>query len=101
MKIKLLSSIIGLTMMISPVQAQEQRHQLCPSMGRLADSIMKGRQEGLAMSDMMGLAGESEVSSLVRKMVIMAFEEPRYHSEEGKLRATQDFRAKIETICYK
>lgn len=71
--------------------------QYCTIIGNLSESIMKARQNGVSMSDIMNMPS---ATSLGKAMTIDAFKEPRYSTEEFKQRAITDFRANWELACY-
>lgn len=74
--------------------AQEDK---CKIVGDLANSVMDARQAGVAMSDIMALPSNT---NLTRKMVIEAYKRPRFSTEEFQKSATADFRAEWEAACY-
>jgi hypothetical protein len=69
----------------------------CTVIGDLAEAIMTNRQLGIPMSRMMEINGADD---LARLMVMEAYKEPRYSSDEYQRRAVQDFRNEIEVACY-
>jgi len=86
---------------LASTAALAEDNSLCPKIGEVAETIMRGRQNGVAMSTMMNMADDNDVKGLVQSLIKMAFETPRYSSQEYRLEAEQDFRAKVEGICYK
>jgi hypothetical protein len=70
----------------------------CQAIGNLAEGIMMGRQRGISMSHMMGVAGDME---LARLLVIEAYDVPRMSMPENQRREVEDFRNMVESICYK
>lgn len=73
-----------------------QIDQMCKSLGGLAETVMIGRQRGIAMSEMMALAP----NDLTRSILIDAFKQPRMNAEDNKRRQVEDFRARVEWTCY-
>ena len=77
---------------------------ICPSLGDMAEQIMRARQRGVSMSEMMQLMpvddGSDPVIPVARLMVISAFEGPRFQTERHQWRTIEDFRADWELICY-
>jgi len=82
----------------------EQETDICPGLGGLAESIMRNRQDGVSMSEMMQIIppddGTDPVLPLVRVMIISAFEQPRFQTDRHQWREIQDFRADWELACY-
>lgn len=77
---------------------------ICPSLGDMAEQIMRARQRGVSISEMMQLMpvddGSDPVIPVARLMVISAFEVPRFQTERHQWRTIEDFRAEWELICY-
>lgn len=93
-----LAALLGL--MASPALAQNSETiALCETYGGLAAEIMKHRQNGVAMSAILGVLSDDQTQE--KAMVREAFEQPRFHSPSGKKRAIEDYRASIEVRCFK
>lgn len=67
----------------------ERVHELCASQAGRAEQIMKARQLGIPMSDVMGILLDNQVW---REMVIEAYRINRYDIESIQRRITEDFR---------
>jgi hypothetical protein len=90
---------IAVCAFITPAAAQAEEHELtalCPVIGTLAESIMRNRQDGIAMS----AALNASPLPLAQTMVTMAYGETRWHTASSKARAVQDFRDFWELSCY-
>lgn len=89
-------ALIGL--MGSPAMAQTTDDiEACSAYGGLAAEIMMHRQNGVPISTILGVFGESETQE--KAMTMEAFEVPRFHSPSGKKRAVDDYRNDIEVRC--
>ena len=73
----------------------ETKQERCTLIGKLAAVIME-KQDGVDMSSLMEIA-ETE---LVQRLVIFAYEMPRYSSEDYKRTAVQDFANEAMGVCY-
>lgn len=74
----------------------------CAALGTLAASIMKGRQSGVPMSNMMAIARKNEqIGSLVSAMVIAAYETPQFSGEKYRQRKVVEFQNDVMLECYK
>ena len=82
---------------------------MCPSLEKLATSVMEARQAnvplGKAMDIVRGLplgsgTGTEAARASARAVVEMAYEQPRYDSEEYKHNAVVDFANKVSLMCY-
>ena len=99
--------IIALALLISPtvLQAEEsaQSDDPCKSIGGLAHSIMKNRQSGVALSTQLGLVKEKMPSAfpVFKPIIMLAYEETQWNSEDLRVDAANYFRDKVELACYK
>ena len=84
-----------------PPETSDEETDFCKALGDLAETIMTARQEGASLSDMMGRIKDSEIADIQRKIILAAYEEPRWATEETKKEAIEDFRNEIELECYK
>lgn len=80
----------------------------CTSAGELAYTIMEARQGGMSLDDtlktMLGTIaqtspGKTAVKTLVKNMVLEAYEVPRYGTAEYQIEASGDYRDKVQLIC--
>ncbi len=91
----------------SPVLAEEDKDSIyarCQILSVLATAIMDSRHAGVSMADSMEIASRAEPESLaeaIRQVVIEAYSEPRYHTEELRKRTTEDFRDRWYLRCVK
>lgn len=95
MKTKLIA--IAISLMFTSVSYAEDVNEVCGILHETATMVMKMRQEGAPMPQMMQLSD----SDLARAIVQEAYEEPQYHSDEVKARSIQNFANKIAASCYK
>jgi hypothetical protein len=80
-------------LMMSSAQAKEP----CAVLGELARTVMDSRQLGVALSKLMDIVKDD---SLSKRIVLDAYEQPRYQAEEFKRAAVEDFGNKWEIMCY-
>ena len=104
------SITLALALAASPAQAApvdlptaEDKADPCSDMGELAETIMRLRQDGVALSSMLATLTKMDLESedFLRDMTIEAFEETRWRTNESKHRAVQEFRERWELSCYK
>ncbi|GAB2507315.1 hypothetical protein [Microbulbifer agarilyticus] len=79
-----------------PVKATDR----CKAWSQMAEKVMKGRQLGAPMSAFME-AAEEDGSELMKKIVVMAYEQPRYSTEQNQVRAADEFRDEFYLMCIK
>jgi len=68
----------------------------CDALSELAGSIMDAHQLGVPMSKAMKAA---DSDPLTEKMVIAAYEKPRYSTEKMKRQETAEFRDTVYLMC--
>ena len=62
---------------------------------------MRARQLDMNISDLMDLADKAgSMRDLLRNMIIMAYEEPKFYTEEAKERAINEFSNHVQAACY-
>ena len=95
---KTVSTILALALISSSAMADSE---FCGALAKAAENLMKGHQNGAAMSDMLAVnANKSPVlKDLLDSLVMEAYSEPRYGSEKMKLRIIGEFRDKIHVEC--
>lgn len=84
--------------------------QGCRMVGGLAETVMRERQKDVPISEMMkriqgavaiiGFEGLPIDENGLAKMVLLAYEMPRYHSPELQQDAVSGFRNIVEKQCY-
>lgn len=70
----------------------------CTEMSSLAETIMSGRQSGVSMAQMMETVGDIEIG---QRMIIAAYDVPRYRTEKHIQNAIKDFRDELYLECAK
>jgi hypothetical protein len=97
---KIALALTAVLMMVGPVVA-ESWDDRCAADAKLAALIMTQRQKGIPMSGQMKAIGNMPEASLYRKMVIDAYERPRYRTSEIVQREIEDFRDRWYLGCIK
>jgi hypothetical protein len=87
-----------LTSLAMPVHADSNKTDdwrgTCAAMQRLAQAIMKNRQNGIAMADMMAksdVSGDATIKKLDEALIIEAYSLPRYSTDEMQQKSIEDF----------
>jgi hypothetical protein len=78
---------------ISPLENDQEK--LCKEMSEISQKIMDHRQHGVAMSEMMKVAQVSQspwFQKTVRELVVEAYKQPRFTTDELRQTAIQEFR---------
>lgn len=97
--------ILAAALFAGSVQAQTlDKATLCPAIGDLSEKVMGWRQDGVPLSeamavvDMAGVTGDAE--TLVRSIVLEAYKAQRMYGPVARQRMAQEYRIKVEMICY-
>ena len=96
MMMNLKAAVAAVAIVAATGAVAETKQETCTTIGKLAAIIMENRQEGVDMSKLM----EISETELVQRMVIVAYETPRYSSEGYKRTAVQDFANEAMGVCY-
>lgn len=91
------------------VPAQEKKIDpsvLCPALGNSAETIMRARQDGYTLTELLEnykevIDNNGSLGSVVKEMIMQAFEEPAYMTESMQERAVLRHRTLFEKECYK
>lgn len=79
----------------------ETWQEICKLNAEVSAAIMKGRQNGVEMSKMIELIADSDNKDGAEAIVIMAYDTPRYRTDEMITRSIEDFRNEIYLACAK
>lgn len=90
-----------------PVLAQDDdtstADTICPSLESLAVTVMKAKQLGVKMSDLMKVLNDpntTRVAPIIRAMILDAYGEPNYSTEEFKATQRHEFSQRMVRACY-
>lgn len=95
--------ILSLVIAISSPTLVSAEAITCEQFGELAESIMKSRQTGVPLSSLMNVikdTPEANDNEIFRNMIVMAYDNPRYSSDNMQRRAIEDYRNFWELGCY-
>ena len=82
-----------------PLAAKEYtKDEICAEVGLTAGLLMDFRQSLLPMSRMVAIYADHPVA---REMVIAAYEQPRFRTDQAKRQAKADFSDEWSLKCYK
>ncbi|MBA4757399.1 MAG: hypothetical protein H2052_03735 [Sphingosinicella sp.] len=64
---------------------------------------MNARQQGVAMSEVLATiqTDDPDLKSLLRTLIVAAYEKPRFLTDENRENAVADFRNETELACWK
>ena len=99
-------AIIGLALCCSVAQAEESTSdelrrlsdEVCALYASLAENMMEAHQSGVSLSEALATTDTYEVG---RKIVMEAYDSPRYRTDGAKRRAVEKFRDSIHVRCLK
>ena len=91
---------IGLSVVSIFAQAEDD---ICENLSENAGFIMSARQNGMAASTLINAAKKAfgDEDALAIGMISLAFDEPRYSSEDDKQQAVEEFTSMNYLACYK
>ena len=92
------SMLVGLWIAAAYAEPEGGEEINCEQYFTLAESIMGARQKGVAMPEMIKIAGDS---ALFRALVVTAYEKGRYSTEKYQTRAVSDFANEVYMMCLK
>jgi len=82
-----------------PAKANDWRDR-CKMDAQVAASVMKGRQKGVPMAEMMDVVTKNTTNEAAAEaLVIAAYERPRYGSNEMRQRSVEDFHNDFYLAC--
>lgn len=93
--------LIAAAVAMSFMAQAEEKQDICGMVNELAGSIMSARQRGVDMAQAMKAAGENAEADFIRKIIIAAYEKPRYSVAENQQAAVTDFKNSVYLICVK
>lgn len=101
--------VIGLgvatIMMIARPVLAVNTDEACANVGHAAEAVMKARQNGVALQQVLDTMNKSQFSDdstkAMRAMIMMAYDRPRFNTEENKQNAINDFRDQVQLFCMK
>lgn len=93
---------LAILMLSGAAKAEEDS---CAPVAMLAESVMSGRQHGVAMRDMVDLInkgdGGSSFKEAAKSMIILAYETPIFSSEEYQKKSISEFQNQFYLACMK
>ena len=104
MKTRMLLILIFLA--TNNANAETEKDELCANMSALAETIMKNRQQGVAMADAMKILNSpskemQSIKEVARLLVVDAYSKNRWQTPEMVKREIEDFRDSAYLACLK
>ncbi|HAC66507.1 MAG TPA: hypothetical protein DCP19_00675 [Pseudomonas sp.] len=95
--------VLGLAMASGAVCAQDISQQAltkCKGVSEVAEQIMRQRQSGVKMSDLMDKVSQGrEVNPILAGMVTGAYQKSAFSTDEYRDKAASEYRDKYYTAC--
>lgn len=90
-----------LTILATPVMASPAMDEFCVNQGKLAASIMGGRQAGVTLERALEIAATAKppMNELARGLVLDAYGQPRFMTAAMREQSVSDFRDKVTLTC--
>lgn len=102
MKTSFLWAALLLTASAVASDGVDREGKFCRTISNMATEIMKARQNGVPMADVMELVpNPSPIAKLGKSLVISAYERRRYSSAEMRQESVVDFANEVYLSCVK
>lgn len=102
---KVKSIFIGILVVLSMTLGVAQASPVCKSLEEMAYNLQKARQVGMSISKAMQIADDLGANkqhiTLIKGIVIRAYEVPRYSTESYQEKAAQEFSNEEAVRCYR
>lgn len=83
-------------------KGDKPKGDMCKDWGDMAVGVMRERQSGKPLHELMEKANNTvAIRNLVKDIIIRAYERPIFPDEKGKASAIADYRNDTELRCYK
>ena len=94
----LAAMVLGVAL-ITPAQADD-RVKVCIAIGDTAEVVMKGRQAGMPLSQMLGFVPDGALGPVMREMILMAYSDyTQMHGERLRQMKVDRFRDQWLAAC--
>jgi hypothetical protein len=103
MKIRIIAALVMVGSLSAPAWALSS-DEACKEMAGAAEAVMRARQNGVAMQKLLDVASNPKFASGqagFRAIIMMAYDKPRFNTEENKQHAVDDFRDAVQLYCMK
>jgi glucose-6-phosphate 1-dehydrogenase len=83
---------------------KQDNTSLCKTFSSIAVQIMTARQEGVPLVDLLEIAAQGkskDLNVIAKKLVIAAYEEPRFKTPQNVQRTIDKFRDQVTLDCVK
>jgi hypothetical protein len=99
------TALTVLMLTATPLAALTQEQTaVCTALGGLAQQIMEARQMGVPLSQMIAVLPPEEdqdaTQAMILRIVVNAYDAPRYSTDTYQRIAAMDYRNEIETMCF-
>ena len=100
MKLTKALSLIAIMAFTAPAiaTAQDKAAEQCELAVQIAEAIMQNRQAGTPISKMMEVADGNQA---IIGLILVAYDTPRFSTQEYQLQAVTDFSNEVGLACYK
>lgn len=94
--------LIG-ALLFTPIVSNSKTNKMnCSDIHEVATNIMKGRQSGIDITKFADIVAETNGEGGVMELLLMdAYEQPKFSSQEYQLDAIKEFANKWYVACYK
>lgn len=94
-------AIVAIALAPSAAMAGQPNGNVCDGLSSIAGSIMKARQSGAGVVDVMDAVQSNPSHELLESMIIDAYSIPRFSSQKYRDDAVRDFSDQFFVTCVK
>lgn len=91
------------SLLVSPMAVAESKDRdICIMSSEVAEKIMRVRQKGVSLTDLMqSFSDPISKSGVVYEIILNAYETPIYYSDSARRNAIRDFKNFVAVECYR
>jgi hypothetical protein len=101
----IVSIVLTLLLFSNSVLSEEipyqKKLQICEKISNTGATYMQGRQVGVPMSQFMNSQLHESIKPLMHRIIIMAYEKPRYNTDSVINETIEDFKNEVYLYCIK
>tara|TARA_R110000782_G_C14608426_1_gene391876 strand:- start:183 stop:479 length:297 start_codon:yes stop_codon:yes gene_type:complete len=94
-----MKTLLLATALLLSANVSAKTYDQCKTVTSIAESVMKARQSGASLDQVMEVAVAQNMESDLTPIIMLAYDVPRYGTESYQAGAVNDFKSKILKVC--
>lgn len=94
-----MKTLLLATALLLSANVSAKTYEQCKMVTSVAESVMKARQSGASLDQVMEVAVSQNMESDLTPIIMLAYDVPRYGTESYQVGAVNDFKSKILKVC--